>query len=76
MPELLERLDQARLGEARRRLGEVLLGQQLEQPERLLGGERRQRCFGVLVPGASSRPSKYTRRNPSNVSVWPVARNM
>ena len=25
--------------------------------------------------GVSSRPSKYTRRNPSNVIVWPVARS-
>ena len=26
--------------------------------------------------GASSRPSKYTRRKPSNFIVWPVARSM
>ena len=25
--------------------------------------------------GPSSRPSKYTRRNPSKISVWPVARS-
>ena len=48
-PVLLERLDQARLGEARRRLGEVLLRQQLEQPEDLLGRECRAARFGVLV---------------------------
>ena len=73
---LLERLDQRRLGEPRRRLGEVLLGQDLEQPQDLLRGERRERCASASSSTAvSSRPSKYTRRNPSNFRVWPVARS-
>ena len=50
-PVLFQRFHQARLGEARRRLREVLLGQQLEQAERLLDGQARQRRLGVLVGG-------------------------
>ena len=46
---LLELLDERRLGVARRRLGEVLLGQHLEHPQRLLGGELGQVRLGVLV---------------------------
>ena len=45
----LERLDEARLAESRRGLREVLLGKELQQPQSLLGGERRERRLGVLV---------------------------
>src|SRR5207302_1240838 len=48
-PELLQRLHQARLGEPGRRLREVLLGQDLEQAQGLLGGEPGEPGLGVLV---------------------------
>ena len=48
-PELLERLHERGLGEAGRRLREVLLGQHLEHPQHLLGGELGQAALGVLV---------------------------
>src|SRR3954453_15183467 len=46
---LLKLLHERGLGVARRRLGEVLLGQDLEDPERPLRGELGEIGFGVLV---------------------------
>jgi hypothetical protein len=48
-PELLELLHERRLRVSRRGLGEVLLRQDLEHAEELLGGDHRQRGLGVLV---------------------------
>ena len=47
--QLLQRLDERRLGEPRRRLGEVLLGQDLEHAQELFGGELGQHLLRVLV---------------------------
>ena len=71
---VLEFLDQRRLAEARRRLGEVLLGLEAQQLERLALVHRGQRRRLVVVWATSSWPSVYTRMKPSNLTTWPVAR--
>ena len=47
--ELLQRLDEGGLGEARRRLREVLLGQDLEERQQLIGRELREPALALLV---------------------------
>ena len=50
-PQLLQGLDERGLGEARRRLGEVLLGIEAQQRQHLALLQRRHRALGVLVGG-------------------------
>ena len=76
---LLELLDERRLGEARRRLGEVLLGHQLVQrqasrPRVSVGQLALRSSSSSSSLRSSSRPSVYTRMKPANFMTWPVAR--
>ena len=50
--EFLEPLDQGRLGEARRRLGEMLVGPDLAAVQGVVGGEGGQHAVAIVVPGA------------------------
>ena len=80
--QLLHALDQRRLGEARRRLGEVLLGLDAAVLERVALGERRQAAavvllglLGLAVLDAVVAALLVELRKPSNSTTEPVARS-
>ena len=62
---LFQRADQRRLGVAGRRLGEVLLGQELQQVQRIALFQRRQRAWSPLRRARRPRPAS-PRRRPGN----------
>ena len=64
--QLLHALDQRRLGEARRRLGEVLLGLDAAVLQRVALGERRQAAAVVLLGSSSALPLRARSSRPSS----------
>jgi len=86
---LLQLLDQRCLGEARRRLREVLLGDELDQLQLLAGFERGQlagdvalllvvafHLLGACLLGRLLRLLAVDGEVAGNLRIWPVARNV